>query len=48
MMHWLQNTVPFVYHLAMWHIHKIATMEVKSASILEISFFWKLLDEVLC
>ena len=37
----------FVYHPAMWHILRIATMEVKCESTWKISFFWKLLNEVL-
>ena len=31
----------------MWQIHRVATREVKTESTWEISFFWKLLKEVL-
>ena len=37
----------FVYHPAMQCILRTATIEVKSKSTWEISFFWKLLNKVL-
>ena len=37
----------FVYHTAMHHILRLATMEVKSKSTQEISLFWELFNEIL-
>ena len=37
----------FVYHTAMHHILRLATMEVKSESTHEISIFWELFNEIL-
>ena len=37
----------FVYHSAMCHILRLATMEVKSKSTHEISIFWELFNEIL-
>ena len=37
----------FVYHTAMHHILRLATMEVKSESTQEISLFWELFNEIL-
>ena len=37
----------FVYHLAMWHMIRLATMEIKNESTCEISLFWELFNEIL-
>ena len=37
----------FVYHTAMCHILRLATMEVKSESTHETSIFWELFNEIL-
>ena len=37
----------FVYHTAMWHILRLATMEVKSESTHEITVFSELFNEIL-
>ena len=37
----------FVYHPAMWHILRLATMEVKNKSTYEITVFWELFNEIL-
>ena len=36
----------FVYHTAMQHILRLATMEVKSESTHEITMFWELFNEI--
>ena len=42
-----QTLALFVYHTAMHHILRLATMEVKSESTHEISIFWELFNEIL-
>ena len=37
----------FVYHMVMHHILRLATMEVKSESIQEISLIWELFNQIL-
>ena len=37
----------FVYHPAMWHIFRLASMEVKNKSTHEITVFWELFNEIL-
>ena len=37
----------FVYHTAMFHILRLATIEVKSKSTCEITIFWELFNEIL-
>ena len=37
----------FVYHLAMWHILRLATMDVKNNSMCKITVFWELFNEIL-
>ena len=37
----------FIYHTAMHHILRLATMEVKSKSTHEITFFWELFNQIL-
>ena len=37
----------FVYHPIMWHILRLATMEVKHESTCEINLFWELFNEIL-
>ena len=37
----------FVYHTAMHHILRLATMEAKSESTPEISIFWELFNEII-
>ena len=37
----------FMYHPAMWHILRLATMEVKNKSTCEIRLFWELLNKIL-
>ena len=37
----------FVYHPAMWHILRLATMEVKIKSTHEIIVFWEVFNEIL-